>query len=291
MQIVYHLRVHGSEVDRMVRTLLNNRDWLHKNHTEVLPPNRLRGVFDEAMAALQGGSATPAMEQIMLDAILSSDHPERVVCSMPGFIGAMSKAATAEGIYPDAPARFASMANLFPSAETEFFLALKNPVMLLQSLSSMLPVRSFDQMMQDISPDMLRWSPTIQRIAQTLQGRRLVIWRYEDSPLVWPEIVRLIAHMPPDAPLNDGMGFVHELLSPEGQKSLEQAMAQRDQLSITARRDLCIEHLSRYGLPEMISEDVTLPGWSQQMVDEATRLYHQDTAEVAVLPGVEFVMP
>ncbi|AUH32595.1 hypothetical protein [Paracoccus tegillarcae] len=291
MQIVYHMRVHGTDDDRMVKTLLNNRDWMHANHTEVLTPNRLRGVFDEALTALQGGSATPEMEQIMLDAILSSDDPERVLCSMPGFLGAMSKAVTPQGLYPGIANRMAAMANLFPSSETEFFLALKNPVTLLQSLMMLSPARNFELMVQDVELSKLRWAPTIQRIVNSLQGRRLVLWRHEDSPLIWPEIIRLIAQMPTDAALKDGLGFVYELLSPEGSARLEKSLAGRDQLTIAARRDICIEHLAAHAMPAKINEEVSLPGWTQEMVDEITQQYHADTAEIAVLPGVEFVMP
>ncbi|AUH64440.1 hypothetical protein [Paracoccus zhejiangensis] len=291
MQIVYHMRVHGTDDDRMVKSLLMNRDWLHQNDTEVLTPNRLRGVLDESLAALQGGSATPAMEQIMLDAILESDHPERVICSIPGFIGAMSKVVAPEGLYPAAPARMAAMANLFPSSETEFFLALKNPVTLLQALYTLTPGRSYDQVMQGIDLSTLRWAPTVRRMVQSLQGRRLVLWRNEDGPLVWPEIVRLVAQMPIEAPLKEGLAPVYDLLSDAGRDSLAKAMAERDQLSIAARRDLCIAHLAQHALSGRVEEIVTLPGWTQEMVDEMTRQYHADIAEIAVLPGVEFLMP
>lgn len=290
MQIVYHMRVHGNDDDRMVKSLLNNRDWLHQNDTEVLTPNRLRGVLDEALAALQGGTATPAMEEIMLDAMLENDHPERVICSIPGYLGGMSKVLAPEGLYPGAPTRMAAMANLFPSSETEFFLALKNPVMLLQALFTLTPGRSYEQMIQGIEPDKLRWAPTVRRMVQSLQGRRLVIWRHEDSPLVWPEIVRLVAQMPVEVPLKEGLSFLHDLLSEAGRDSLAKALSGRDQLSIAARRDLCIEHLARYALAGRIEEEVTLPGWTQEMVDEMTRNYHADMAEIAVLPGVEYVM-
>lgn len=291
MQIVYHMRVHGTDDDRMVKSLLMNREWLHQNDTEVLTPNRLRGVLDEALAALQGGSATPAMEQIMLDALLESDHPERVICSNPGFLGAMSKVISDKGLYPGAPARMAAMANLFPSSETEFFLALKNPVTLLQALFTLTPGRNYDQLMQGVDLATLRWAPTVRRMVQSLQGRRLVIWRHEDGPLVWPEIVRLVAQMPIEAPLREGLVLVNELLSDAGRDSLAKEMAERDQLSIAARRDLCIAHMAQHALPGRVEEIVTLPGWTQEMVDEMTRQYHADMAEIAVLPGVEFVMP
>ena len=63
MQMVFHLGVHGTDRDRLLKTLLNNRAALQGIGTEVVTPNRHRGLFDEALASLNGGTATPEMEQ------------------------------------------------------------------------------------------------------------------------------------------------------------------------------------------------------------------------------------
>lgn len=291
MQIAYHLRIHGSDDDRMLKSLLQNRELLQKNDTDVIPPSRLYGVLSEAMSALQGGTATPEMEQIMLDAILTSEDPHRVVCSMPGFLGGVAKAINPNGLYYGTAARIASMANLFPSYETEFFLPVRNPVTLLQGILTQSKPQSFEALMQNVDPMTLRWAPTIQQFAQTLQGRRLVIWRHEDSPLIWPEILRLISQINPSTPIKGGMTYMRELLSPVGNESLQKELADRDQLSISTRRDICVDHLQRFALPGNLEDVITLPGWTQEMVDEVTENYHRDTAEIAALPGVEFLLP
>ena len=72
MQIVFHCGVHGTDLYRMVKTLLQNRDWLLRNGIEPVTPNRHREVFGEALGSLRGSPATPEMEQVMLDAVLDS---------------------------------------------------------------------------------------------------------------------------------------------------------------------------------------------------------------------------
>ena len=34
MQVVFHCGVHGTDLSRMVKTLMQNRDWLLKNRIE-----------------------------------------------------------------------------------------------------------------------------------------------------------------------------------------------------------------------------------------------------------------
>ena len=49
--------------------------------------------------------------------------------------------------------------------------------------------------------------------------------------------------------------------------------------------------LGRHARPEAVLETVTLPGWTQDLVDEMTDLYEEDVAMIAALPGVEFLAP
>ena len=290
-QVVYHIGVHGTDGDRMLKTLLNNRAWLLKHRTEVVTPNRHRGIFEEALAALNGGASTPEMEQIMGDAVLDSDDPRRVIFTTPSFMGTPARAIGPDGLYPQAGARIAALANLFPSAQSEFFLALRNPATLIPEILSQIPGGDYAALMQGVDPLTLSWRPSVQRMARGAQGRRLVIWCHEDVPLIWPEVVRMVGAMPPEVPLSGALLYMHELLGDRGLQQLRGALAGRDLMSIGARRDIFAEQLARNALPEMLDQPIDLPGWTQATVDAITRRYHEDLAQIAVLPGVEFVMP
>lgn len=291
MQMVFHLGVHGTDGDRLLKTLLNNRSALHKAGTEVVTPNRHSGLFDEALRSLNGGTATTEMEQIMLDAMLDSDDPTRVVMSTATFMGAPGRAVGREGLYPQIGLRAAALSRLFPSAQTEFFLAIRNPATLLAEVLPQFSGGGYDELMQGCHPLQLRWRAAIQRLTRAVQGRRVVVWCHEDVPLIWPEVVRLVGALPADVPLSGGLLYMHELLGDLGIARLRDAMAGRDQTNVAQRREVYGEVLAANALPGTLDQVVDLPGWTQELVDQITANYRSDVAEIAVLPGVEFILP
>ncbi|TJZ94183.1 hypothetical protein FA743_02680 [Paracoccus gahaiensis] len=291
MQMVFHMGVHGTDGDRLLKTLLDNKARLQMAGTEVVPPERHKSVFDDALRSLDGGTATPEMEEIMLDAILDSDHPSRVVMSTWTFQGAPGRAVGRTGLYPKIGARTAALAQLFPSAQTEFFLAIRNPATLLAEVLPQFSGNGYDDLMQGCHPLELRWRDAIHRLLQAAQGRRVVLWCHEDVPLIWPEVVRLTGDLPHDVPLTGGLGFLQDLLDDKGIAALRETMADRDQMDIAQRRRLHADLLRDHALPDSLDQEIDLPGWTQDLVDQVTETYRSDVAEIAVLPGVEFILP
>ncbi|MDF3606157.1 hypothetical protein PE067_08455 [Paracoccus sp. DMF-8] len=291
MQIVFHCGVHGTDHDGLLKTLLQNREWLLQNGVEVVSRNRHRGVFESALNSLRGGPATPDMEEMMLDAILDNDGTQRVICSQPGFLGVPDRAITPEGLMRLSAERMAALANLFPSAEVEFFIGLKNPATLIPYCISRIEDRSYQDIMAGVQLQDMRWAPTVRDMVSAARGRRLVIWSHEDTPLIWPEVVRAIATMPGDVPLKAGLLVLGEILQPDGIRFIRDEMAAQERVTIAGRRDIFARALEQYVRPEMIETTVTLPGWTQDTIDELTAIYDRDLAEIAGLPGVEFIVP
>lgn len=291
MQMVFHLGVHGTDGDRLLKTLLNNRDWLMQHGTDTITPNRHRGLFEEALMSLKGGRATPEMQQIMLDAVLNSETPDRAVFSTPTFMGAPGRVVGQAGLYPQMGARAAALANLFPDHEVEFFLALRNPATLIAEVLPVFTGGGYHVLMQGRHPLDLRWRDPIQALLRAVPGRRVAIWCHEDVPLIWPEVARLVANIPPDAPLKGGMMYLEEILNETGLAQLKDALATQDQLTVARRRALSARMIEAHALPAVLDQVIDLPGWTQELVDRVTAQYRADVAEIAVLPGVEFILP
>lgn len=291
MQIVFHCGVHGTDQDGMLKTLLQNRDWLLQNGVEVVSRNRHRGVFESALNSLRGAPATPDMEEMMLDAILDSDNTRRVICSQPGFLGIPNRAISPEGLMHVAGEKMAALANLFPSAEVEFFVGLKNPATMVPYCVSRIEERSYQDIMNGVTLESLRWSPAVKRMVQAIRGRRLVLWCHEDTPLIWPEVVRTIASMPGDVPLKAGLQVLGEILQPEGIRYIRDEMSKHERLTIAARRDIFSDALRQFVRADLIETAITLPGWTQQIVDTLTENYDRDMAEIVGMSGVEFITP
>lgn len=97
--------------------------------------------------------------------------------------------------------------------------------------------------------------------------------------------------MPNDVPLKAGLQILGDILHPEGIQMIREAMAQEPRLTIESRRRIFAAALQKHALPEQIETSIELPGWSQRLVDRITAAYDQDMAEIAALPGIEFITP
>lgn len=285
MQIVFHCGVHGTDQDGMLKTLMHNRDRLNRNGVEIVSRNRHRGIFESALNALRGRPATPEMEDMMLDAILDSDQTQRVICSQPAFLGVPNRAITPDGLYPVAGNKLAAMANLFPSADIEFFIGLKNPATFVPYCQSIAQSNQED-LLAGVAPQHLRWAPAIRRLLPALRGHRLVLWCHEDTPLIWPEIVRMIAQIPEDAPLKSSLHILGELLDPKGIKFIREELARNEPVTIATRREIFARALHQFVRPDRIETTITLPGWTQDLIDQMTDDYDRDLAEIASLPEI-----
>lgn len=291
MQMAFHMGVHATDGDRMLKTLLNNRNWLMSDGTEVVTPGRHRGLFEEASEALNGGRASPETEQVLLDALCEHDGTGRLVMSTSTFLGAPGRVCGQGRLYPQIGARAAGLRALFPSAECEFFLALRNPATLISDILPQFAGGGYEALMQGCDPMNLRWRDAVLRLLDATRGARVVLWCHEDVPLIWPEVVRLVGNIPADVPLSGALLYIHELLGEPGLAQLREAMSGQDQMTIARRRALHAELLTRHAGPHLVEQEIQLPGWSQQTVDAVTAQYHADLAEIAVLPGVEFILP
>ncbi|HRO16186.1 MAG TPA: hypothetical protein PLL33_14335 [Paracoccus sp. (in: a-proteobacteria)] len=290
MQVAIHFGTHGTEPERMIKTLMDNRDWLLANGVEVVPPGRCRGVLDEAINSLQGGTATPAMEEVLYDALLENDDVRRMIISQPALIGSPVRCIASRGFFQQAGNRMRSVANLFPDAEVELSLAIRNPALQIPWLVERSGAEGLDKI-ADVDPLTLRWAPAMRRVIESNPGRRVVVWCYEDTPLIWPECVRRIAQMPPNVPLKAGLAVLGELLTPEGMAELRDTLTRTRSLTIEARRDIFADMLARHVRMDQVQAHADIPGWTQDLVDEITEAYEADVAEIAALPGVEFIGP
>lgn len=291
MQVVFHCGVHGTDNFRVLKTLRQNQEWLQSNGVEVVMPAQHRNVFADAIGNLRGFPATPEMESTIMDAVLETDEPRRAIFSTPTFFGKPEQAFSPNGLYDRAAATMVALANLFPSAEIEFFIALKNPATLIPFAINRGEGITYEQVMQGIQPEKLRWAPTLRQIIAALPGHRIVVWCNEDTSLIWPEVIRRIATMPADVPLKAGLQVLGDILRPEGIQMIREAMENEPRLTIENRRRIFSEALEKYALPEQMETQVDLPGWDQALVDRITAAYDKDVAEIAALTGIEFITP
>lgn len=286
LQIAFHVGAHATDRDRLYRSLRMNVEALRKQGVELCDNAINEPILNEALRALKGGLASPEMEEIVLDALIEVEAPRRLVMSRSTFLGLPRRALTGDGLMPYAGAKMVELAQVFPGAQAEFFLGLRNPVTMIREISSRAAI-DYEQAMGTTDPMTKRWAPTLRRAVQDLRGRRLIVWCHEDMPMIFPEVLRRLAGVGPDVPLRGEDRLLRDLLTDDGIKSMRERI--KPGMAIDERRAAAEELLAAFSRPEQLAMAVDLPGWHQDLVAEMTAAYYRDVAEIAALPGVEFI--
>lgn len=286
MQVAFHVGVHATDEERLWRSLAQNADTLRAQGVELCANAVNEPILNEALGSLKGGPASAEMEAVILDALVEAESPRRLVMSRPTFLGLPRRLFSAEGLMPYAGTKMLDLANVLPSAQAEFFLALKNPATLICQLVNRND-RNYDQLMGMSDPRGKRWAPTLRRAVQELRGRRLVVWCHEDLPMVFPEVLRRLAGTAPDTPLKGEDRLLRTLLTEPGQIALRERI--KPGLTTDQRRAITEALLDEFARPDQLVLDINLPGWTAEMVAEMTEYYRRDVAEIAALPGIEFI--
>ncbi len=198
----------------------------------------------------------------------------------------------AEGLYPQLHLRMAGLANVFPSDICTFHVALRNPATLVPELLARANVTDYDALMGDTDPLDLRWRPVLLRLLDAAPDAGLVLWCNEDTPLLWPDILRAVAGDDGPDPLEGEDDMLVQLLPDAALARFREFVDTRDgPLRPDQRQRVTAAFLRKFARAEEMEVSVDLPGWSQGLVEEMTEAYDADVAEIAALPGVVFMLP
>lgn len=291
MQIAFHLGAHCTDEDRLLRSLLKNRGTLEASGI-VLPAQKLyRKLLPRVAKSLRGTVFESETRQVILDAVLDDTPAERLVFSHDSLLAFPANVIGADGLYPTAPQRIATYANLFPGGQTEFFLALRNPATLVPALVARLAPASYAAVVGEISPIGLRWAPVVRRILTQVPEVNLTLWCNEDTPLIWPELLRALAGVGSEDVLDGDFDLLAMLMTAEGLEKLKAFLDTHPPASVDQRRRSVAAFLDKYAHKDEMEIEIDMPGWTEELVGAMTEAYDADCAEIASIPGVEFILP
>ena len=291
MQVAYHLGAHCTDDDRLVRALMRAQAALAAQGVTLPAPRQYRLVIRDLLVALRGTAASQAEQEALLTAAQHTPDRTRLVFSHDFFLGIPQKVITPQGYYAGAGKRVAAIAGLLPGAAPEFHLSLCNPATQIPALISRIEGATCDSVLQGHDPRDLSWLAVVEDILATNPGLRLVVWCNEDTPLIWPEVLRRMAGVGPEVALAGEFDLLETIMSADGLARLRAYLATHPPGSAQLRRKVVTAFLDKFGLPDQIEVPVDLPGWTAETIDSVTALYDEDVARIAALPGVEFLKP
>lgn len=289
MRIVYHLGVHCTDEERLLRCLLKNRAALASEGIVVPGPNRYRNLLRDTAMQLKGQPATRDTQALLLDQIMDEDRAERLIFSWDHFMG-YAAAAVGARFYPAGPERMAAFIQIFPDIEHEFHIGLRNPATFLPALRAKVGERAPEAVAAE-DPAALRWSDLVAALRERMPDVPVTVWCDEDTPLLWPEVLATVAGHAPETALTDTEDLLATIMLPEGLARMERYMADKPPADAAARRRIVAAFLGKFARPEVIEMEIEMPGWSPDLVDALTANYMQDITRLMAMPGVTVLAP
>lgn len=291
MQVILHTGAHCTDADRLLKSLLKNRDLCSKQGVAVPGPGKFRRLMRQTLLAMQNAPPDDNAREVLLDAILDDERPDRLILSNAYLFGAPRASVRNGYLYPNAVESLQHVQKLFPDDEVEMFMGLRDLSGFLPAMFSMSPREEMLEFLGGVDPREMRWSETIRKIREQVPSIRITLWCNEDTPLLWSEIIREMAGLSADAEIEGAHDLLAEIMSREGMRRFEAYLASHPAMTEIQRRRVIAAFLGKFALEDEIEEELDVPGWTEELVAELAEIYDDDVNELARMHGVHVIMP
>ncbi|MQY42712.1 hypothetical protein GG681_08655 [Epibacterium sp. SM1969] len=291
MQVIVHCGAHSTEEDRLLKSLLRNREIFTKSKTAVPGPSSYRSLLKDCFATLEQGDPAPESRDVLWEAILDGADAERVILSNPHFWGSQRMALSFNQLYPNAELRCRFMQQLFQGDDIALHLGLRNPVGFIPGLLKNANPQRIKELQQDNSPLRVQWSELLLRLRASVPEIPITVWCYEDLPLVWPHVLRQFGALEAGARVNGGMDLLSDIMSKEGMQRLRSYLHQHPDFNDSQRQRVTLAFLDKYALEDELEEELDMPDWDDVLIEEATDAYERDLDRIANIGGVTMISP
>ncbi len=291
MDIAFHLGAHYTDQDHIVRCLMRNRAPLLEQGIAVPGPGRYRQQLRQLAFEMREQPTNAVTQEALLDGILDEDEVRRVVFSSDNFLSMAKWAVTDNRLYHAAGERVQLLRHLFPEARIELFLALRSPATLLPALAKGEDGAAALKNIEDSDPMALRWSQTLIDITEAVPGVPLTVWADEDTPLLWPEILRAVSGHAPELVLDGWLAWYWTMVTPRAHAAMRRWFDANPPPDDESRKRMLQVLLTRFARAEAIESDALLPGWTEETVEELGVIYDEDLDLISALPGVTLLEP
>jgi hypothetical protein len=137
----------------------------------------------------------------------------------------------------------------------------------------------------------MRWQEVIAAIQENNPGCPVTVWCNEDTPLIWPQVLREISDADPDIVFNGELDVLRTIMKDDGFARMQSYLDTHKPQSEIQRRRVFAAFLDKFADDDALEEDIDLPGWTPELVDEITAAYEEDVYQIERMPGVNFIAP
>ena len=168
--------------------------------------------------------------------------------------------------------------------------ACVTPEPLFQQLMANLTVGRFNAYWREPPP---LWCNglVIHRMRTVLPRAKITAWCNEDTPFVWPKILRHLIGLDAEEPINAGYDLIGSLLTEIGTRKMQNYFITNPPNSEKERQRVLAAFWEHYANPDEVEEEITLPGWTNDLLTRLSDLYDQDVNAIISRGDVKVIEP
>ncbi len=291
MQVVFHLGAHCTDEDRLLKSLLKNCATLKPHGVTIPGPGRYRKLIRTLLANSEGQPLTQAEIDTLHSRIVEDGQTKRLILSNANFMGFAAQIFAGRQLYQSAKQRLPALAALFPGCEIEFHLALRNPASFVPATFAQCKNMLFDDFIQRTELNSIRWSSLVHIIRAVCPEARLTVWCNEDTPLIWSQLLYELSGVDRQVKLEGQDDLLAEIMRPEGLKSYEHYITSHPLKTHLQHSRVISAFLDKFALADQLEDEVSVPGLTQEIVDQLSDNYEADLQDIEIIPGVNFIQP
>jgi len=287
-ELVLHLGGHATDGGLIAGWLERNAQALAAQGVVAPAPGRFLARISQALAAHGAeGPATPAREAALLQSLGLGEGRRRLAVSAPGLLGPAAQVISPEGFYiKDVARRIYGLRVLFPRSRLHFLLAVRGADGFLPALLAQLPEGAADNLLPHLDEDFLPWSLLVATLRRQAPASGLSVWRHEDLPRIWPEVLTTLAGPACPLPMAGVMEVAASGLSAQGRIRAERYLAANSPGDAAGLQRVLALFSRRFARTAGAQSDALLPEWAKGHIARLARGYQTDWADIASQEGV-----
>ena len=276
MQIVYHIGAHCTDQDALHASLVKNKTALVQKQVALPHPRKYRNVIRENLQAMAKGARPDMSGEELLADILGDSDAERMILTNANFICVPNRIFEGGDFYALAVEKLQAFGTLFQGHEIELSICMRDPGTFIPAAYGKSHGRSFQRFMAGAAPSVVQWSGLIHRMRTVLPRAKITAWCNEDTPFVWPKILRHLIGVDAEEPINAGYDLIGSLLTEIGTQKMQNYFKTNPPNSEKERQRVLAAFLEHYANPDAVEEEITLPGWTNDLLTRLSDLYDED---------------
>ena len=293
MRIILHAGVQCTDNERLIKTLLRNKETFAKAGVAVPPPKLYRNLLRKTLIKGINNNLDIGAREYLLETILegTSTQINTVILSNPMFFGIPRELLISGQLYPNAVKILEQFLLLFSQDDVELYFSIRNPASFLPTVFETSELAEFSALMKASNPLEIQWSELASRLHQAFPNLPIHMWCNEDSPFIWGQILRQMGQLPAPKNIAGDFDLFADIISKEGFDRFKAYISTHPSLTLRQLRIVMAAFAEKFGQTEKIIEELEAPGWDNTLVQDLTDLYDDDLKDILKIPSVRFILP